>query len=178
MWFGHLETLPAVEHPELLGAPVAAAIAAVPGALVFAIDPALAETEVLCATLDLPLSCSANAVLVTGRREGVKRNACCMTLAHRRVDVNGVVRRRLDVRKASFAPMDEAVRESGMEYGGITPIGLPPEWPVWVDGAVADTEWVCIGSGIRASKLIVPGAALAQLPGAARIDGLARDVPA
>jgi hypothetical protein len=47
---------------------------------------------------------------------------------------------------------------------------------VWVDGAVADTEWVCIGSGIRGSKLIVPGAALVELPGAERVDGLARDV--
>jgi prolyl-tRNA editing enzyme YbaK/EbsC (Cys-tRNA(Pro) deacylase) len=177
MWFSHLDVLPAAQRKDLLGAPVAAVIDTIPDALVFAIDPADAETEVLCAKLNLPLECSANAVLVTGKREGVKRNACCMTLAHRRVDVNGAVRRRLDVRKASFAPMAEAVAESGMEYGGITPIGLPPAWPVWVDGAVADTPWVCIGSGIRASKLIVPSAALVGLPGAARVDDLARDVP-
>jgi prolyl-tRNA editing enzyme YbaK/EbsC (Cys-tRNA(Pro) deacylase) len=176
MWFDHLEVFPAAERKDLLGGPVAAVIDGVTGALVFAIDPADAETEVLCAKLHLPLECSANAVLVTGRREGVKRNACCMTLASRRVDVNGVVRRRLDVRKASFAPMDEAVSASGMEYGGITPVGLPPDWPVWVDGAVADTAWVCIGSGIRGSKLIVPGAALVGLPGAERVDALARDV--
>jgi prolyl-tRNA editing enzyme YbaK/EbsC (Cys-tRNA(Pro) deacylase) len=92
------------------------------------------------------------------------------------VDVNNVVRRRLDVRKASFAPMDLAVAESGMEYGGITPVGLPASWPVWVDAAVADTELICIGSGIRGSKLLLPGASLLKLPGAERVDGLARDI--
>jgi prolyl-tRNA editing enzyme YbaK/EbsC (Cys-tRNA(Pro) deacylase) len=177
MWFSHLVTLPASEHLELLGAPVAAAIGLIPEALVFAIDPADAETEVLTAKLNLPMANSANAVMVTGKREGEKRNCCCMTPATRRVDVNNVVKRRLDVRKCSFAPMAEAVAESGMEYGGITPIGLPPAWPVWVDGLVADTEWVCIGSGIRASKLIVPGAALLRLPGSQRVDGLTYPAP-
>jgi prolyl-tRNA editing enzyme YbaK/EbsC (Cys-tRNA(Pro) deacylase) len=172
MWFDHLDTYLAITRLDLLGAPVAAVIGTIPDALVFAIDPADADTEVLTAKLGLPLEASANAVLVTGKRAGETRRACCMTLAHRRVDVNGVVRRRLDVRKASFAPMAEAVSASGMEYGGITPVGLPAEWPVWVDGQVADTPWVCIGSGIRGSKLIVRSAALVALPGAVRVDDL------
>ena len=99
-----------------------------------------------------------------------------MTLAHRRVDVNNVVRKRLGARKASFAPMEYAVEASGMEYGGITPVGVPAEWPIWVDEAVADREWVCIGSGIRGSKLFVPTAELLRLPGAERVEGLAREV--
>ncbi|MFZ1412431.1 MAG: YbaK/EbsC family protein, partial [Micropruina sp.] len=129
-----------------------------------------------CAAYDLPLPVMANAVLVTGRREGVQRQACCLTLAHRRVDVNNVVKRRLDVRKASFAPMDQAVEASGMEYGGITPVGLPADWPVWVDAAVADTAIVCIGAGVRRAKLLLPGRSLLNLPGAERIEGLARDL--
>ncbi|MDR1386192.1 MAG: hypothetical protein LBJ44_01105 [Propionibacteriaceae bacterium] len=175
MWFDHLETGPAADRPDLLAAPVAAAIAAVPEALVFAIDPALADTERLCAELGLPLQTSANAVLVTGRRAGQERAVCCMTLAHRRVDVNNVVRRRLDVRKCSFASLERAVEASGMEYGGITPVGLPADWPVWVDAQVADTDWVCVGSGLRRSKLLLPGAALLRLPGASRVEGLAFD---
>jgi prolyl-tRNA editing enzyme YbaK/EbsC (Cys-tRNA(Pro) deacylase) len=87
-----------------------------------------------------------------------------------------VVRRRLDARKASFAATDVAVAETGMEYGGITPLGVPVEWPVLVDGAVARTTAVVIGSGIRGSKLLLPGAALLDLPGAELIDGLARPV--
>jgi prolyl-tRNA editing enzyme YbaK/EbsC (Cys-tRNA(Pro) deacylase) len=70
--------------------------------------------------------------------------------------------------------MDQAVELTGMEYGGITPIGLPADWPVYVDAAVAATERVVIGSGIRRSKLTLPGSALASLPGAVVLPSLGR----
>ena len=82
----------------------------------------------------------------------------------------------MDARKASFAPMDYAVAESGMEYGGITPVGLPAGWPIWLDGAVVDSELVCIGAGVRGAKLLLPGASLLKLPGAERVDDLAREL--
>ena len=62
--------------------------------------------------------------------------------------------------------MDVAVAETGMEYGGITPVGLPAGWPLLVDAAVAATAYVVIGSGLRRSKLVVAGADLLRLPGA------------
>ena len=173
--FGTLQAVPAVERPDLLAAPVLAALPLIPGVLVAEIDPAYADTENLCAHYAVPMDASANAVIVRGTRAGVDTHACCMTLAHRRIDVNNVVRRRLDARKASFAPMDYAVQATGMEYGGINPVGLPDGWPLWVDGAVADRDWVCIGSGVRHSKLFVPVSGLLGLPGAERVDGLARD---
>ena len=77
------------------------------------------------------------------------------------------------MRKCSFAPMDDAVAESGMEYGAITPVGLPPEWPIWIDTAVARAERVCIGAGTRSAKLIVPGRSLSALPNAEIVDQLA-----
>ena len=95
-------------------------------------------------------------------------------LATTRADVNGLVRKRLDARKASFAPMDDAVALTGMEYGGITPVGLPAEWPLLVDAAVAAAPAVVIGSGIRGSKLALPGELAARLPGAEVVEGLAR----
>jgi len=58
------------------------------------------------------------------------------------------------------------VAETGMEYGGITPVGLPAGWPILVDERVNATDLVVIGSGVRRSKLVVPGALLATLPGA------------
>jgi prolyl-tRNA editing enzyme YbaK/EbsC (Cys-tRNA(Pro) deacylase) len=70
--------------------------------------------------------------------------------------------------------MDDAVALTGMDYGGITPIGLPAEWPVLVDAAVAAAAAVVIGSGIRGSKLALPGELAARLPGAEVIEGLAR----
>ena len=142
----------------------------------FACDPDLADTAAFCAAYDVTMEESANCVVVAGKREGVTRYAACVILATTRADVNGVVRRRLDVRKASFAPMAEAVELTGMEYGGITPVGLPEGWPVWIDARVAATDRVIIGSGIRGSKIELPGAALAQLPGAEVVEHLARPV--
>ncbi|MET8977234.1 YbaK/EbsC family protein [Streptomyces sp. NPDC004539] len=115
---------------------------------------------------------SANCVVVAGKRGGETTLAACLVLSTTRVDVNGVVRRQLGARKASFAPMDTAVGESGMEYGGITPIGLPAAWPLLVDAAVVDLPWVLVGSGRRRGKLLVPGKAFAELAGAVVVEGL------
>jgi prolyl-tRNA editing enzyme YbaK/EbsC (Cys-tRNA(Pro) deacylase) len=111
-------------------------------------------------------------VVVAGKRAGEVSYAACVVLSTTRVDVNGAVRRHLGVRKASFAAMDTAVGETGMEYGGITPVGLPAHWPLLVDRAVVDVPYVVIGSGARRGKLIVPGKAIGDLPGAVVLDGL------
>ncbi|MEV0641444.1 YbaK/EbsC family protein [Streptomyces sp. NPDC050619] len=115
---------------------------------------------------------SANCVVVAGKRGGESTLAACVVLSTTRVDVNGVVRRQLGARKASFAPMDTATGETGMEYGGITPLGLPDSWPVLVDSAVVDLPYVLVGSGRRRGKLLVPGKAFAELPGAVVLEGL------
>jgi len=138
------------------------------------IDPDLADTAAFCEAYGSPLTASANCVVVAGKRAGEVRFAAALVLATTRADVNGVIKRRLDVRKASFAPMDEAVTLTGMEYGGITPVGLPEGWPILIDRAVADAPELVIGSGIRGSKLLISGTALAGLPQAEVIDGLAR----
>jgi prolyl-tRNA editing enzyme YbaK/EbsC (Cys-tRNA(Pro) deacylase) len=162
---GNLEWQPAAEVPELLAAPVRAALGAIPGWAV-AIDPALADTAAFCAQYDAPMSASANCVIVHGKRAGESTYAAVMVLATQRADVNGVIRKHLGVRKISFAAQDDAVSSTGMEYGGITPIGLPDDWPVLVDESVAQAGLVVIGSGIRGSKLLVDGAELAKLPNA------------
>src|SRR6476469_3163478 len=175
---GSLTLLPATDRPDLLGAPVAAALSLLPGPVwVAEIDADLADTAAFCAAYDVPLEASANCVVVAARRAGQTTLAACLVLATTRADVNGLVRRHLDARKASFAPQDVAVAETGMAYGGITPIGLPAGWPVLVDAAVAAGELLVVGSGVRGSKLAVAGDVLARLPGAQVIEGLARPVP-
>ncbi len=173
---GSLDTAPATLRPDLLAPSVAAAVATVPDVRVAEIDPDLADTAALCAAYDLPLSTSANCVVVTGRRGGEERHAACVVLATTRADVNGLVRRRLDARKASFASTDFATTATGMEYGGITPFGLPAGWLLLIDSAVLETPVVIVGSGLRRSKLVLPGHALAALPGAERMQGLGRPV--
>ncbi|MEV5754078.1 YbaK/EbsC family protein [Actinoallomurus sp. NPDC052308] len=175
MWGLSLE--PALDRTDLLAAPVADAIRAWKGEDAFQvaeIDPELSDTAAFCERYGTPLDASANCVIVAAKRGGEVRLAACVVLATTRADVNGVVRRRLDARKTSFAPQDQAVAETGMEYGGITPFGLPAEWPVLVDRAVVETPHVVVGSGVRRSKLVVPGAALAALASAEVIEGLAR----
>jgi prolyl-tRNA editing enzyme YbaK/EbsC (Cys-tRNA(Pro) deacylase) len=176
LMLGTLPWVPARTRPDLLAAPVVAALDGLPGdpdtVLVAPIDPQLADTAAFCDAYGVALEVSANCVVVAGRRSGETRLAGVVVLATTRADVNNLVRRRMDARKASFAPMDLAVAETGMEYGGITPIGLPPDWPLLVDRAVVARPEVIVGSGVRRSKLALPGAWLAGLPGAEVVDGL------
>jgi prolyl-tRNA editing enzyme YbaK/EbsC (Cys-tRNA(Pro) deacylase) len=176
---GSLTAVPALGRPDLLAAPVARALAALgeaeaAGIGVAEIDPEAADTAAFCERYGVSPAESANCVVISGKRGGETRYAACVILATTRADVNNVARRELDVRKASFAAMDAAVAESGMEYGGITPLGLPAGWPVLVDAAAAGTPFVVIGSGVRRSKLVLAGKLLASLPGVRVIDGLAR----
>ena len=176
---GSLTARPVLEHPELVSpavrdglARLAPEVAASIG--VVEIDAALADTAAFCERYGVAMDASANCVVVKGKRAGEERFAACLVLATTRADVNGTVRRRLDVRSASFAPMDEAVAYTGMDYGGITPIGLPDGWPILVDAAVAASPEVVIGGGVRSSKLFLPGGALLELPGADLVEGLGR----
>ena len=174
---GSLTSLPVDEHPDLLGDPVARALKAWPHAGdvgVVEIDPGLADTAAMTEAYDVPLTVSANCVVVSGRRDGQERVAACVVRADTRADVNNLVKRSLDVRKASFLPMDRAVELTGMEYGGITPVGLPEGWRLFVDPACVDIDVAIIGSGVRRSKLLLPGARLPDLPGAEVLEGLGR----
>ncbi|WP_316759313.1 YbaK/EbsC family protein [Streptomyces herbicida] len=136
-------------------------------------DPQWADTAVFVEHYGRELlEQSANCVVVAGKRGDETTLAACVVLSTTRVDVNGVVRRQLGARKASFAAMDTATGETGMEYGGITPVGLPDGWPVLVDSAVVDLPYVLVGSGRRRGKLLVPGKAFAELPGAVVLEGL------
>jgi prolyl-tRNA editing enzyme YbaK/EbsC (Cys-tRNA(Pro) deacylase) len=173
---GSLESLPALDHPELLAPSVAAALegwAHATELAVVEIDPALADTAAMSEAYGLGMDTGANCVVVAGKREGAERIAACLVRADTRADVNTVVKRALEVRKCSFLPVERAVEESGMEYGGITPLGLPAAWRLLVDARVLDVEVAVIGSGVRRSKLLIPGRLAGRLPGAEVIEGMA-----
>ncbi len=172
---GTLTSLSALDHPELLAPAVASALATwehAASVAVVEIDPDLADTAAMTEAYALPLTASANCVVVAGRRDGEERIAACVVRADTRADVNNLVKRTLDVRKASFLSMERAVEESAMEYGGITPVGLPAPWRLLVDARIAEIEVALLGSGVRRSKLLVPGHLVARLPGAESIDAL------
>jgi prolyl-tRNA editing enzyme YbaK/EbsC (Cys-tRNA(Pro) deacylase) len=167
----------AVDRPDLVAPPVLEALAlwsAGEEVLVVDTDPELADTANFCAAYDVAPEASANCVVVAGKRGGAVTMAACLVLASTRADVNGLVRKQLDVRKASFAPVDSAVAQTGMEYGGITPIGIPADWRLLVDASVAEIDNAIVGSGIRGSKLFLPGEVLTRLPGAEIVASVAR----
>lgn len=161
--------------PELLAEPVWNFLSSwnrTEGVQVAAIDPELADTAAFCQRYGVAMEVSANCVVIAGKRGGETRHAAAMVLAIHRVDVNGALRRALDVRKASFAAMADAVAATGMEYGGITPLGLPADWPIYLSEQVVAAGSVVIGSGLRRSKLRLDGRLLAELPGAELVPDL------
>ncbi|MCX6397288.1 MAG: hypothetical protein NTV23_12425 [Propionibacteriales bacterium] len=173
---GTLTTSPALDRLDLVGAPVADLLRTWEHAKhvgVVEIDPALADTASTVEVYRVPWEAGANCVVVAGKREGNERIAACVVRGDTRADVNDRVKRLLDVRKCSFLDHDRAVAETGMEYGGITPIGLPTGWRLLLDSRVPEIGTVLIGSGIRGSKLVLPGRILALLPGAEVVEGLA-----
>jgi prolyl-tRNA editing enzyme YbaK/EbsC (Cys-tRNA(Pro) deacylase) len=166
--FGTLGLEPAAEHPELLAAPVRGFLDAHPDdrVLAGAIGAQLADTAAFCAHYGVDPSQGANCVVVEAKRGDTRTLVACVILGNDRIDVNGAVRRMLDARRASFAPLDSVIEATGMEHGGVTPLGLPSEWLILVDEAVAVSGPLIVGAGIRGAKLLVTGEYLAQLPGA------------
>ena len=142
--------------------------------LVAEIDPELADTAAMTEAYDVPLDASANCVVVMGRRAGEERTAACVVRADTRADVNNVVRRTLDVRKCSFLDHDRAVEETGMEYGGITPIGIPEDWRLLVDESSPRSTSPSSAAASGARSCSCPVACSAQLPGAEVVTDLAR----
>jgi prolyl-tRNA editing enzyme YbaK/EbsC (Cys-tRNA(Pro) deacylase) len=135
-------------------------------------DPELADTASFCEAYGYAMEDSANTIVVVGKADP-PRYAACVLLATTRLDVNGTVRRRLGVRKASFAGPDATLELTGMALGGVTAVGLPDDLPLWVDAAVLGPERIVLGGGSRARKLLAPPSLLLALPGAEVVEGLA-----
>lgn len=183
--FPKLATAPALDRPELLGPPVREAVqhlvddglVAAEAVLSAPVDAAESDTARSIEAYAIPPEQAANCVVVTGRRAGEERVAALVVLATTRADVNGVVRRTLDVRKCTFMAQPEVEERTGMEHGGTGPLGLPDGWRVLVDRRVAEAGPVVIGSGVRASKVVLDGALFEGLPAVEVIDDLATDIP-
>lgn len=136
-------------------------------------DPDLADTEVFCAHYGQSPAHSANTIVVKSKT-GEERFVACLVLATTRLDVNRTVRKRLAARKASFASAEETRAITGMALGGVTPLALPPELPLWVDSRIMALDYVILGGGDRSSKIKVAPAIFRDLPNTAIVDGLAR----
>ena len=174
---GVLGTGPAMSRPDLLAEPVAKALAALGAAAdavaVAEIDPTLADTAAFCERYGVSLEESANCVVISGRREGEVRYAACVVLATTRLDVNKTVRRRLGVKKASFADPEQTRSITGMRIGGVTALGLPEGLPIWVDARVVERPRIILGGGSRNCKVVGPPTLLTAQSSIEVVAGLA-----
>jgi prolyl-tRNA editing enzyme YbaK/EbsC (Cys-tRNA(Pro) deacylase) len=151
-----------VDHLEQLGATYE----------MFACDPDLADTAQFCEAYGFELADSANTIVVVGK-SNPRVYVACVLLANTRLDVNGLVRKKLGIRRTSFASADESAGVTGMTMGGVTPFGLPTDLPVWVDAAVLGRERVVLGGGSRDRKVLGSPSILELLPNVEVIPGLA-----
>jgi prolyl-tRNA editing enzyme YbaK/EbsC (Cys-tRNA(Pro) deacylase) len=135
-------------------------------------DPELADTAAFVAAYGVPLARSANTIVVASKGAD-PTHVACVVLATTALDVNTVVRREMGVRKASFAGPEPVRALTGMEIGGVTPFGLPPELPVLVDPRVMEPDWIVLGGGNRSSKLRIAPSMLGALPSVRVVPGLA-----
>ena len=142
---------------------------------IIACDPDLADTAAFCEHYGYAMEDSANTIVVMGKADPPVY-AACVVLANTRLDVNKVVRKRLGTRKASFAGAEDTKALTGMEIGGVTPVGLPDGLPLWVDARVMERERIVLGGGGRDRKVLAPPALLTTL-GAEVVEGLARPMP-
>ena len=115
-------------------------------------DPELADTARFCEHYGVALENSANAILVRSKT-GAEKFVLCVLLATHRLNTNHTVRKKMGARKVSFASAEETRELTGMEIGGVTPLCLPPDLPLWIDAAVMDCEYVVLGGGNRESKI-------------------------
>jgi len=137
-------------------------------------DPELADTATFCAHYGHAMEDSANAILVKSKT-GDEKFVACVLLATTRLDVNKVIRKKMGARKVSFADPQETKRVTGMELGGVTPPGLPPDLPLWVDSRVMARPFVILGAGTRSAKIRVSPDYFRKLPQVEIVDGLARE---
>lgn len=140
-------------------------------------DPALADTAEYCTAYGYSLDQSANTIVVASKTDP-PRLVACVVLATTRLDVNNAVRKRLGVRKASFASAEDTIAATGMQIGGVTPFALPADLEIWVDAEVTRRPEIILGGGSRSMKVLAPPDALLALPNATVVEGLATPMPA
>lgn len=138
------------------------------------IDPAFADGLLLSKEYDVPLEMELNCLAVEGVRNEQKRYAALVLPYGKRANTGSVVKQLLNAKKVSFAPLDFVMQATDMEFGSITPLGLPDDWLVLVDSSLVDRDQVIIGGGLVQSKIMLPTELLLSLPNVQMVEGLAK----
>lgn len=172
----HLDFQPIKDHPELVSESVYKATESTSDVLVGQIDPQYMNGTALSDHYDVNLEDGANCIVVRGKRGEMRMTAAVLVPVGYRADLNGLVCEKLDAKKVSMAPLEEVIQETGMEYGSITPVGLPETWKVLIDSRLMEKETIIVGGGKQISKLRVPTVFLRQQSNVEIVENLAHKI--
>ena len=135
-------------------------------------DPELADTALFCEHYNIPPEVSANVIIAAGKSDP-RQYAACVLLATTRLDVNKCVRKKMGVKKCSFASAEETQALTGMEIGGVTALGLPESLPLMVDSKVMQCDYIILGGGSRSLKIKISPTVFELTPNTETVEGLA-----
>jgi prolyl-tRNA editing enzyme YbaK/EbsC (Cys-tRNA(Pro) deacylase) len=172
----HLDFKPLKDHRELVSESVYKVAGNSSDVLVGQIDPQYMNGTALSEHYDVNLEDGANCIIVRGKRGEMRITAAVLVPVGYRADLDGLVCEKLDTKKVSMAPLEDVIAESGMEYGSITPVGLPEAWKILIDSRLVKKESIIVGGGKQISKLRVSTAFLKQLPNVEIVENLANKV--
>lgn len=180
MYIGKLEFNPVIKNKELVPVSVYEKIVNWKGNLekdsflVAEIDPQYAGGIELCEYYEIPVGLGANCLVVEGKRAQQITYAVCLVPVGYKYNMSSVVRKAMNARTVSVAPLEMVLERTGMEYGSITPIGLPDEWMIYVDPLVMQNERIIIGGGYVKSKLSILSAAFREMSNVIILEGVAK----
>ena len=115
-------------------------------------DPNMADTQIFCKEYNIKLEDSVNTIIVK-TKTGKLKYVTCALLATNKLNINNVIRKKLDARKVSFANTEETIKLTNMEIGGVTPLTLPSNLPLWIDSKIMKRDSIVLGGGNRSSKI-------------------------
>ena len=126
----------------------------------------------LCNKYNIEYSIGVNCLIVKGKNNGVYFYVALLVPVGYKYNINGILKEKLKCR-CSVAPLDEVLNLTNMEYGSITPVGLPEEWLIFADPKIFKEERIICGGGKQISKLSLPSDYLIKYCNVKILEGLA-----
>lgn len=144
--------------------------------LVAEIDPTFADGNKLCEQYHIDKRIGFNCLIVECKRNDIVKYCALIVPIGYKYNMGSVVRKYTNSRVVSVAPLDYVLEKTGMEYGSITPIGLPKDWAILVDPLIKNQEQIIIGGGLVKSKISLPTKLFLKIPNVEIVEGIAKEI--
>ena len=144
--------------------------------LVAKIDPAFADGNKLCEQYNIDKRIGFNCLIVECKRNDIVKYCALIVPIGYKYNMGSVVRKYTNSRVVSVAPLDYVLEKTGMEYGSITPIGLPKDWAILVDPLIKNQEQIIIGGGLVNSKISLSTELFLRIPNVEIVEGIAKEI--